>query len=110
MHHDWLPMTSRLHEALSRHLAGHSGEWVFPNPQTGLPYFERSKWLPKLCRLAQVREFGLHGIRHLSASILIASKVSLLDVQTILRHTNLTTTQRYVHRLESVRKAIEVFE
>lgn len=110
MHHDWLPMTGRLHEALSKHLAAHSGEWVFPNPQTGLPYVERSKWLPKLCRLAQVREFGLHGIRHLSASILVNGKVSLLDVQTILRHTNLTTTQRYVHRLESVRKAIEVFE
>ncbi|MGR0479877.1 MAG: tyrosine-type recombinase/integrase [Candidatus Electronema sp. V4] len=75
-----------------------------------MPYFERSKWLPKLCRLAGVKEFGLHGIRHLSASILIRAKVSLLDVQTILRHTNLTTTQRYVHRLESVRKAIEVFE
>lgn len=53
---------------------------------------------------------GLHGIRHLSASILVNAKVSLLDVQAILRHTNLTTTQRYVHRLESVRKAIEVFE
>ncbi|MGR0479829.1 MAG: tyrosine-type recombinase/integrase [Candidatus Electronema sp. V4] len=66
--------------------------------------------MPKLCRLAGVKEFGLHGIRHLSASILIRAKVSLLDVQTILRHTNLTTTQRYVHRLESVRKAIEVFE
>ncbi|MCW5200090.1 tyrosine-type recombinase/integrase, partial [Desulfobulbus sp. F1] len=53
---------------------------------------------------------GLHGIRHLSASILITHKVSLLDVQTMLRHTNLTTTLRYVHRLENVRKAIEVFE
>ncbi|MGR0479835.1 MAG: tyrosine-type recombinase/integrase [Candidatus Electronema sp. V4] len=109
-HHDWLPMSDRLRKAMAGHLSLCSGEWVFPNPQTGLPYFERSKWLPKLCRLAGVKEFGLHGIRHLSASILIRAKVSLLDVQTILRHTNLTTTQRYVHRLESVRKAIEVFE
>jgi integrase len=109
-HYDWLPITSHLHKTLSLHLVTHPGEWVFPNPQTGLPYLERSKWLPRLCRIAGIPEFGLHGIRHLSASILVNAKVSLLDVQTILRHTNLTTTQRYVHRLESVRKAIEVFE
>ncbi|MCI5207708.1 MAG: hypothetical protein D3910_02690 [Candidatus Electrothrix sp. ATG2] len=53
---------------------------------------------------------ALHGIRHLSASILISNKVSLLDVQTILRHKNLTTTQRYVHRLEDVRPAVKVFK
>jgi integrase len=110
MHHDWLPMTGRLHDAMSRHLAGHSAEWVFFDPQTGEPYIARQHWLARLCRKAGVKEFGLHGIRHLSASILIRAKVSLLDVQTVMRHTNLTTTQRYVHRLESVRKAIEVFE
>ncbi|MCI5157104.1 MAG: site-specific integrase, partial [Candidatus Electrothrix sp. AUS1_2] len=53
--------------------------------------------------------FGIHSIRHLSASILIRNKVSLIDVQTVLRHKNMTTTQRYVHRLESVRSALDVF-
>ncbi len=109
-HLDWLPMTVRLRRAMARHLVETSGPWVFPDPRTGEPYLSRQRWLPGLCRKAGVKEFGLHGIRHLSASILIASKVSLLDVQAVLRHTNLTTTQRYVHRLESVRKAIEVFE
>jgi integrase len=107
---DWLPLTAKLHLALEEHLAVTFGEWAFPNPQNGLPYFERGKWLPRLCRIAVVSEFGLHGIRHLSASILAASGASLLDIQTILRHSNLTTTQRYIHRLESVRKAMEVFE
>uniref|UniRef100_UPI004056CF51 tyrosine-type recombinase/integrase n=1 Tax=Candidatus Electronema sp. TaxID=2698783 RepID=UPI004056CF51 len=110
MQFDWLPMTDRLHKAMTEHLASSSGPWIFPDPQTGEPYIARQHWLGRLCRRAGVKEFGLHGIRHLSASILIRAKVSLLDVQTILRHTNLTTTQRYVHRLESVRKAIEVFE
>lgn len=110
LHHDWLPMTSRLHKAMTEHLVGSSDPWVFPYPRTGEPYIARQHWLARLCRKAGVKEFGLHGIRHLSASILIAGKVSLLDVQAILRHTNLTSTQRYVHRLESVRKTIEVFE
>ncbi|MGR0481835.1 MAG: tyrosine-type recombinase/integrase [Candidatus Electronema sp. V4] len=108
--YDWLPLTDRLHNALSEHLAATSGPWVFLDPRSGLPYVYRQKWLDRLCRKAETEPFGLHGIRHLSASILIKAKVSLLDVQAILRHTNLTTTQRYVHRLESVRKAIEVFE
>jgi integrase len=110
LHHDWLPMTNRLRKAMSIHLAASPGLWVFPDPRTGEPYLSRQHWLSRLCRKAKVKPFGLHGIRHLSASILVSSRVSLLDVQTILRHTNLTTTQRYVHRLESVRKAIEVFE
>ena len=110
MQYDWLPMTDRLHLAMSEHLARVSGTWVFPDPCTGEPYLSRQQWMPRLCKKAGVAPFGLHGIRHLSASILIAAKVSLLDVQAILRHNNLTTTQRYVHRLESVRNAVKVFE
>jgi len=111
MRYDWLPMTERLCAAMTRHLSTIAGPWVFPNPRAPeLPYIYRQKWLNRLCQNANVQPFGLHGIRHLSASILVRAKVSLLDVQTILRHVNLTTTQRYIHRLESVRKAIEVFE
>jgi len=109
-HFDWLPMSSKLSAAMSEHLACISGPWVFPDPQTDQPYVARQQWLARLCRKAKVKEFGLHGIRHLSASILVAKKVSLLDVKGILRHKNLTTTQRYVHRLETMRNAVEVFE
>ncbi len=109
LHYDSLPMTDRLHREFSRYIPSVSGHWMFPNPVTGLPYVSRQRWLSGLCCRAGVKEFGLHGIRHLSASILINARVSLLDVQAILRHKNLTTTQRYVHRLESVRKAVKVF-
>ena len=107
--YDWLPMTERLFKEMLVFMPAVSGEWVFPDPKTGLPYVARQRWLDRLCRKAGVKKFGLHGIRHLSASILISNNVSLLDVQTILRHKNMTTTQRYVHRLESVRKAINAF-
>ncbi len=110
MRFDWLPMTARLHSAMSKQLAEISGPWVFPDLRTGLPYIARQHWLGRLCGKAGVQPFDLHGIRHLSASILVKANVPLIDVQTILRHTNLTTTQRYVHRLESVRKAVSAFE
>jgi site-specific recombinase XerD len=48
--------------------------------------------------------------RHLSASLLIQAGISLIDVKTFLRHLNLTTTQQYVHQLESLRKAASVFD
>jgi integrase len=109
-HYDWLPMTDRLFRKFFQFFPTVTGEWVFLNPVTHLPYTSRQKWIPRLCQKAGVKEFGLHGIRHLSASILITNKVSLLDVQTILRHKNLTTTQRYVHRLEDMRSVVKVFK
>ena len=85
-------------------------DFVFPNPSTHIPYRHREKWLPRLCRIAGIRTFGLHSIRHLSASILMENDVPLIDIKTILRHKNLSTTERYIHRLKSVRKSMLVIE
>lgn len=110
LHYDWLPMTDQLFKAFVVFLPDVFGEWVFTDPQSGLPFTARQHWLPRICKRAGVKQFGLHAIQHLSASILIKNKVSLIDVQTILRNKNKTTTQRYVHRLEGVRNAVSVFE
>lgn len=110
LHHDWLPMTEPLRKAFSAYLPTISGPWVFPDPCSGLPYHSRQKWLPRLCELARVPKFGLHSIRHLSASILVSHQVPLLDVQATLRHLNLTTTQRYVHRIETGCCLVSVFD
>ena len=83
---------------------------MFPNLETEIPYVARSKWLPRLCDTAKVKSFGIHAIRHLSASKLSKNNVPLIDIQTILRHKNLSTTEKYIHRLESVRSALRHFE
>ncbi len=64
----------------------------------------------RLCDSAQVKRFGLHAIRHLTASILIENDVPLIDIKTILRHRNLSTTERYIHRLKSVREALDILD
>jgi integrase len=110
MHYDWLPMSDTLRNAFVPHMAKGCGKWVFPNPQSGLPYFDRNKWMVRLCLNAGVEKFGLHAIRHLSASILVAEQVPLPEVQAVLRHTNLTTTQRYVHRIQTGRCLTSVFD
>jgi integrase len=108
LEYDWLPMTDSLYDVLLVHRQNAENEWVFPYPKTNVPYVNRSKWMARLCELAGVKHFTLHAIRHLTASILIQADVSLIDIQAILRHKHLTTTERYTHRMKSLRPALSV--
>ena len=82
-------------------------EPVFIREQN-LAYQYRQHWLKRLCKKAGVKPFGFHGIRHLFASILAARNVPLVEIQYMLRHTSLATTQRYIHRLK--KESREVLE
>ena len=108
LEYDWLPLTDDLYEALLAHKQSSSTQWVFPDPETGLPYLYRQHMTKKLCERAGVKHFGFHAIRHLTASILAKANVPMIDIQTILRHKNLSTTERYIRRLETVRPALSV--
>ncbi|MDI6796284.1 MAG: integrase [Desulfatibacillaceae bacterium] len=105
---DWLPMTEDLKEALEDQRKKVDSEWVFPNPETKTAYYERKRWLKGLCQEAGVQSFGLHSIRHLSASILAQDGVPAVHIQAILRHKKLSTTERYLHQLGDLRASIEV--
>jgi integrase len=71
--------------------------WIFPNPQTGKPYvsfFTAWNTARTKAGLADVR---IHDLRHSFASFLINNGRSLYEVQKILGHTQVRTTQRYAH-------------
>lgn len=105
----WLPMTEDLYNGLLLHKGSRISDiWVFPDPETGQPYIHRLHWMKHLCRRAKVKHFGLHAIRHLTASILAKEGIPMIDIQTILRHKNLSTTERYIRRIESVRPVLNV--
>jgi integrase len=63
----------------------------------------------RICKEADVKHFGFHAIRHLTASILYHQGEHLAHIQTILRHRKSTTTEHYLRRigLERVRDALE---
>lgn len=104
---DWIPIADQLFPVIKDHVQDMGPDaWVFPNPATGLPYFERGKWMRRLCSSAGVKPFGLHGIRHLTASILSEKNAPLIDIKTILRHRKITTTERYIHQLSSCRASL----
>lgn len=72
-------------------------DWVFANPKTHLPYvsiFCSWNTVRKQVGLSDVR---IHDLRHSFASFLVNAGRSLYEVQKILGHTQIKTTQRYAH-------------
>lgn len=71
--------------------------WVFANPKTKKPYesvFNSWNTARKQVGLSDVR---IHDLRHSFASFLVNAGRSLYEVQRILGHTQIKTTQRYAH-------------
>lgn len=71
--------------------------WVFANPKTAKPFvsiFASWNTARTAAGLADVR---IHDLRHSFASFLVNAGRSLYEVQKILGHTQIKTTQRYAH-------------
>lgn len=115
---DTLPMTDALKDELlwwweNRPLKTDN---VFVNLDTfpgrdkyfGQPFKYRNGFMKSVCKRAEVKYFHYHAIRHLTASILYHEGTPANVVQTILRHKNATTTERYLHSLgtKEARKAL----
>lgn len=103
----WLSMTDDAMDALrDQYRETGKGKWVFVEPGTSHPYQYRLQWLRRLCKRAGVDRFGFHGIRHLCASILAGKGVPLVDIQHHLRHDHLSTTEKYIHKLQETRSVV----
>ncbi len=110
LEYDWLPMTDELFNAMVLHRQSAKTELVFPNPERkkAVPFLVRQHFMKRLCEDAGVKPFGLHAIMQLTASILAQENVPMITIQRILRHKQLTTTERYIRGLEPVRPALEL--
>lgn len=75
----------------------HDWEWVFPNPKTLKPYVSiYYSWDSARCE-ATLEDVRIHDLRHSYASFLVNAGRSLYEVQRLLGHTQIKTTQRYAH-------------
>lgn len=99
---------SKLHLALMKHIQGRTSGYVFVNPENGEPYTTRQHWLKKECARVGVKTFGIHAIRHLTASILLRENIPPENIQEILRHKSLSTTLTYLKKLKSTRPSLKV--
>jgi integrase len=74
-----------------------SETYTFGNPETGKPYVSIYYAWDSARRKAGLGEVRMHDLRHSFASLLINSGRSLYEVQKLLGHTQIKTTQRYAH-------------
>jgi integrase len=72
-------------------------EWVFANPQTGKPFTNVTYSWCSAREKAGLADVRMHDLRHSFASFLINSGRSLYEVQRLLGHNHVRTTQRYAH-------------
>lgn len=80
------------------------GEYVFASPKTGNAYDYRKGLMKRLCKKAGVREFTYHCLRHYGASKLASEGEAITDIQALLGHQNISTTNIYLQSLVPSRK------
>ena len=72
-------------------------EWAFPNPDTLKPYVSIFYAWDRAREKAGLQDVRIHDLRHSFASLLVNSGRTLYEVQQLLGHTQVKTTQRYAH-------------
>ena len=72
-------------------------DWTFPNPDTGKPYVSIFWAWDSARTKADLADVRIHDLRHSHASFLVNAGRTLYEVQHILGHTQVKTTQRYAH-------------
>ena len=119
---DWLPMVPKLKESFQWWLNTRDvdSEYVFicvdktafTKEFFGQPFTSRQHLFERLCEKAQVKKFGFHAIRHLTASQLYNQGHSVAEIQKVLRHTSPNTTVKYLKTLgaNGIRTMMESFE
>jgi integrase len=71
--------------------------YLFANPNTGKPFVNIYNSWDTARKRAGLPEVRIHDLRHSFASFLVNNGRSLYEVQRILGHTHIRTTQRYAH-------------
>ena len=117
---DRLPMASELEESLvwwwenrplkeTQYVFVCLDESEFAKEYFGKPFRVRQHFMKKLCEKAEVKPFGFHSIRHLTASILYHKGYDLVVIQDLLRHRSPTTTNKYLKKLglKNTKNALE---
>lgn len=72
-------------------------EWLVPNPKTSKPFVSIFTAWNTARNLAGLSDVRIHDLRHSFASLLINQGRTLYEVQHLLGHTQVKTTQRYAH-------------
>lgn len=106
-----LSLPAFLAEALTEHVSGIRGEFVFAGPQGGWfrrSVFRRAWFKPALLRAGLDPDLRFHDLRHTAAGLLIAQGAHPKEIQARLGHASITTTlNTYGHLWPSLGAALD---
>jgi integrase len=84
-------------QTATQKLVGSDNPYLFPNPKTGKPFVSVFAAWNTARKKAGIPDFRMHDARHSYASTLVNAGVSLYEVQRLLGHAHIRTTERYSH-------------
>jgi integrase len=83
-------------------------EFVFYNPETGGPWKDLWLGMRKACKKAGLEDITWHTFRHTFATRLLRAGASIMTVKTLLGHSSVKVTERYLHEtMEDSRTAVD---
>ncbi len=88
------------------------GEWIFTQADGKAMYpTTPTQWFNKFLKRNNLPHRKFHALRHTSATILLSNGTNIKNVAQRLGHSQLKTTDRYVHAVEQAeRKAVNTLE
>jgi len=79
--------------------------WLFPGETVGQPVREIRRFWMRVQRDADLPDVRIHDLRHTFASLLVSGGASLEMIGKLLGHSQMQTTQRYSHLMDSPLRA-----
>jgi integrase len=79
--------------------------WLFPGDVPGQPVKEIRRFWTHMQKEANLPEVRIHDLRHTFASLLVSGGSSLEMIGKLLGHSQMQTTQRYAHLMDSPLRA-----
>ncbi len=79
--------------------------WLFPGDTPGQPVKEIRRFWINIQKGAKLPDVRIHDLRHTFASLLVSGGASLEMIGKLLGHTQMQTTQRYAHLMDSPLRA-----
>jgi integrase len=79
--------------------------WLFPGDTPGQPVQEIRRFWARLQKEVGIADVRIHDLRHTFASLLVSGGASLEMIGKLLGHSQMQTTQRYAHLMDSPLRA-----
>ena len=103
-----VPISPTLFKELQLLEKNKKSEYVFANPESGMPYYDIKRPYKALLKVANIENLRFHDLRHTNGTRLVSCGASLADVKDMMGHADLKTTSRYAHPVpEQQMKAME---